>query len=99
MKIPVLVESEKGNGFRAEFLPGQALVAEGATPQDAIEKLRHALQVRIDQGARIAYLELEEPENPWLSLIGVYKDDPYLDEYKQAIAEYRKQVDDDPDHL
>jgi hypothetical protein len=26
-----------------------------------------------------------------------YKDDPYLDEYKQAIADYRKQVDEDPD--
>ena len=99
MKIPVLVQSEKGNGFRAEFLPGQAIVAEGATPEDAIENLRHAIQARIDQGARIAYVELAEAQNPWLSLIGVYKADPYLDEYKQAMAEYRKQVDEDPDRL
>ena len=57
MKIPVLVQSQNGNGFRAEVVPAQALVAEGATPEDAIEKLRSAIQTRIDQGARIAYLD------------------------------------------
>jgi predicted RNase H-like HicB family nuclease len=99
MKIPILVQSEDGNGFRAEVLPAQALVAQGATPEDAIEKLRRAIQTRIDHGARIAYLEFAEPPNPWLSLIGAYKGDPFLDEYKQAMADYRKQVDDDPDRL
>ena len=99
MKIPVLVQSENGNGFRAKLLPGQPLSAEGTTPEDAIENLRHAIQTRIDQGARIAYLELSEPHNPWLQLIGVYKDDPLLDGYRQAMADYRKQVDEDPDRL
>jgi predicted RNase H-like HicB family nuclease len=99
MKIPVLVQSENGNGFRAEVLPGQALVAQAATPEDAIEKLRKAIQARIDQGAWIAYLEFAEPPNPWLRLIGAYKGDPYLDEYKKAVADYRKQVDEDPDRL
>jgi hypothetical protein len=64
-----------------------------------MEKLRNVIQARLDQGAEIAYLEFAEKENPWLQLIGVYKDDPYLDEYNQAIAEYRKQVDEDPDRL
>jgi hypothetical protein len=99
MKIPVLVQAEPGNGFRAEVLPGQALVAEGATPESAMEKLRQSIQARLDRGARIAYLEFAEPENPWLALIGVYQGDPYLDDYKQALAEYRKQVDEDPDRL
>ena len=99
MKISILVQSESGNGFRAELLPGQPLTAQGTTPEDAIEKLRNAIQTRIDQGARIAYLEFSEPQNPWLALIGVYKNDPFLDEYKQALADYRKQVDEDPDRL
>src|SRR4029077_13186142 len=92
MKIPILVQCESGNGFRAELLPGQPLKAQRTTPEDAIQKLRNAIQTRIDQGARIAYLEFSEPQNPWLALIGVYKNDPFLDEYKQALADYRKQV-------
>ena len=51
------------------------------------------------KGAEIAYLEFAEKDSPWLKLIGVYKDDPYLDDYKQAVAEYRKQVNEDPDRL
>jgi predicted RNase H-like HicB family nuclease len=99
MKIPILVQSENGNGFRAEVLPTQDFAAEGPTAEVAMEKLREVIQTRLDKGAEIAYLEFAEKDNPWLQLVGVYKDDPYLDDYKQAIAEYRKQVDEDPDRL
>jgi hypothetical protein len=99
MKIPVLVQSENGNGFRAEVLPTQTFFAEGPTAEDAMKNLRGLIQARLDEGAEIAYLEFAEKENPWLQLIGVYKGDPYLDEYKQAIADYRTQVDEDPDRL
>ena len=99
MKIPVLVQSENGNGFRAEVLPSQTLVAEGSTAADAMENLRGLIQERIDHGAEIAYLEFAEKQNPWLQLIGVYKDDPYLEDYKQAIADYRREVDEDPNRL
>jgi hypothetical protein len=99
MKIPVLVQSENSNGFRAELLPSAALIGEGSTPEAAMDKLREAIQTRIDQGAKIAYVELEEVQNPWLQLVGVYKDDPYLNDYLQALADYRKQVDDDPDRV
>lgn len=98
MIIPILVQSENGNGYRAELLPTSAFVGEGATPEDAVKKLRERFQARLDQG-EIAYLEIGKTDNPWLKLIGVYKDDPYLEEYKQAIADYRKQVDADPDRL
>jgi len=99
MKIPVLVQSEDSNGFRAELLPSATLVGEGRTPEDAMDKLRDAIQSRLNQGAQIAYIELAEGQNPWLQLVGVYKDDPYLSDYLQALADYRKQVDDDPDRL
>jgi hypothetical protein len=99
MKVPVLVQSENGNGFRAEVLPAQALAAEGPTAEDALKKLRGIIQAKLDEGAQFACLEFAEEQSPWLKLIGVYKDDPYLDEYKRAIADYRKQVDEDPDRL
>jgi hypothetical protein len=99
MKIPVLVQPENGNGFRAELLPTQTFFGEGPTAEVALENLRGLIQERIDQGAEFACLEFAEKDNPWLQLIGAYKDDPYLDEYKQAIADYRRQVDENPDRL
>ena len=99
MKIPVLVQAENGNGFRAEVVSAQTISAEGPTAEVAIGDLRGKTQEKLDQGDRLASLEIADGENPWLHLVGVYKDDPYLDEYKQAIADYRKQVDEDPDRL
>ena len=99
MKIPVLVQSENGNGFRAEILSAQTLSAEGSSVEVAMDNLRGIIQDRLDHGARIETLEISESQNPWLQLVGVYKNDPYLDEYKQAIADYRKRVDEDPDRL
>ena len=31
--------------------------------------------------------------NPWLSGAGMFRDDPLFDEWQQAIAEYRREVD------
>ena len=99
MKIPILVQSENGNGFRAEILPATTFCGEGPTPKEAVENLRGLIQTRIDEGAEIGYLEFADNANPWLELIGVYKHDPYLSDYKQAIAEHRRQVEEDPDRL
>jgi hypothetical protein len=35
-------------------------------------------------------------EKPWLKVKGVCKDDPLFDEWQEAIAEYRREVDEDP---
>ncbi|MBI3821614.1 MAG: hypothetical protein HY289_02930 [Planctomycetes bacterium] len=99
MQIPVLLQSENGNGFRAEIMAGQLLSAEGPTAEVAMNNLRGKIQEQLDRGARIVNLEIVETPNPWLQLVGVYKDDPYLNDYKQAIADYRQQVDEDPDRL
>ncbi len=29
----------------------------------------------------------------------MFKDDPWIDEWKKAMGEYRKKVDEDPDYL
>ena len=81
MKIPVLVQSENGNGFRAEIISAQSLSAVGPTAEIAMEKLRAVIQEQLDRGAQIATLDVPESPNPWLRLVGVYKDDPYLEDY------------------
>jgi hypothetical protein len=40
---------------------------------------------------------LAQGENPWLKAAGMFHGDPYFEEWQEAIREYRRQVDNDPD--
>jgi hypothetical protein len=35
---------------------------------------------------------MEQP-NPWLERAGLFRDDPHWDEFQEAIADYRREVD------
>jgi hypothetical protein len=96
MEIPVLIEPVSGNGYRASTGEPLALSAEGATDEEALAKLRKAIEGRLAGGAQLVPLQVPGVENPWLRMEGIYKDDPLFDEWQEAIAEYRRQVDLDP---
>ena len=34
-----------------------------------------------------------ETKHPWMQFAGMFKDDPYWDEFQEAIAEYRREID------
>jgi hypothetical protein len=36
-------------------------------------------------------------DNPWLRIVGSLKDCPLFDEWQQSIADYRRQIDNDPE--
>jgi hypothetical protein len=97
MQIQVLVEPVVGNGYRATAgLPlGQS--AEGATAEEAVQRLRQAIEGRLSNGVRVVTLEVPAIDNPWLRIAGIFKDDPLFDEWQEAIADYRRQIDEDPD--
>ena len=48
----------------------------------------------------IAKLRLKhsQAENPWLKIAGIFKDDPFMEEWKQAMAEYRNQIEKDDNY-
>src|SRR5690242_7695159 len=96
MQIPVLIERVEGNGYRARGGEPFALTAEGATREEALQRLREVIKSRLAD-AECVSVEVPTTDNPWLRLEGVYKDDPLFDEWQAAIAEYRRQVDLDPD--
>lgn len=96
MQIPVLIEPVAGNGFRARSAEPFGLTAEGATSDEALDKLRQEIQNRLTAGARLVSLDVPA-DNPWKAMAGIYKDDPQFDDWQQAIAEYRRQVEEDPD--
>jgi hypothetical protein len=95
MEIPVLIEPVAGNGYRAKTGEPLALAAEGATADEAIRTLQGLIAQRLAHGARIVSVTVPE-EHPWLRFAGTLKDDPLFDEWQQAIAERRREMDNDP---
>ncbi len=97
MQIPILIEPIAGNGYRARGGEPLALTAEGATAEEALEKLRDLLDHRLAGGAQLVPLEVPDSGNPWMKMAGIFKDDPLFDDWQQAIADYRQKVEDDPE--
>jgi hypothetical protein len=87
-----------GNGYRARGVEPLGLTAEGDTPDEAVRKLRQLLQDRLAAGARLVALEFPAGDNPWRQMAGMFKDDPLFDDWQKAIAEYRKEVEEDPNY-
>lgn len=100
MHVPVILEQAKDNGFRASVFAPVPLVAEGASREQAVEKLRGMLCERLS-GAEVIQLELpvESRPDPWLAFAGVWRDHPDAAEVEENIRQYRREVDTDPMRL
>jgi hypothetical protein len=96
VKLAVLVEPMKGNGYRAQGTEPFAVSAKGATRAEALAKLRARIQARLKQGTEIIALEIGPEPHPWMELAGMFQDDPWLEDWVKSMEEYRQQVDDDP---
>ena len=96
MQIPVLVEEVKGNGFRARGTEPFAVSARGATRAEALAKLRTKIQSRLKKGTELMALEIGPPPHPWMEFAGMFKDDPWIDDWVKSMADYRREIEDDP---
>ncbi len=99
MQIPVLIESIARSGYRAKSKEPFALSAKGATREEALAKLRAKIESRLKKGTEIVGLEVGKQPHPWMEFAGMFKDDPWIEDWKQSIEEYRKKVDEDPNTL
>ncbi len=97
MQIPVLIEPIDGHGYRARGGEPLALTAEGPTREAALARLKEQLQARLRNGAEVVSLELTVMPHPLAEFVGMFKDDPMLQEWKKAMADYRRKIDQDPD--
>jgi hypothetical protein len=97
MKIAVLIEPVPGNGFRAKGGEPLAMSAEGATRAEAIAHLKTLIANRLTVGTELIGLELGPEEHSLAPVSGWTTDDPLLDEWQQAVVDYRRRVEDDPD--
>lgn len=97
MGIPVLILPIESHRFQARTSEPFAWSAEGATPEEAMDNLRKTAGQALATGARIENLELTPTDDPWLRFAGDLKDDPLVDAWRQAVAEYRQSIEDDLD--
>ncbi|HET6384718.1 MAG TPA: hypothetical protein VFJ58_15105 [Armatimonadota bacterium] len=96
MEISVVVEPVENVGYRAT---GLGLSAEGASSEAALQRLQEQIEERIARGVRIVSLQVPKDKNPWLRFAGGLKDHALADRWEQAMADYRMEVDSQPDEL
>lgn len=97
MPIQVLVEPIAKNGFRATSGAPLAVSVEAPTREKALAKLKKQLQARLKKGAELVPVELTPQAHPWVEFAGMFKDDPWIDDWKQSVDEYRRAKDAEPD--
>jgi hypothetical protein len=86
-----LVERLPDRRYRAKS--GEPIVAEaeGDSDAEAVDKLKSLLQARLTNGTRLTSVELSMPgEDPWIDGAGCLKDDPFLEQWQEAIRENRR---------
>ncbi len=93
MKIPILIEPTAERRYRATGGGPFAVSVEAETPEAAVDKMKSLIADRVNHGAVIAELELPCSENPWLAGAGMFRNDPFFDDWQQAIADCRHQID------
>lgn len=95
MVIPVLVEQISGDHFRAVTGEPLSLEVEATTRDEALEKLRQLIDSRMAAGAEIIEIPVGAEASPLAPFAGLLRDDPLVEPWKQAMAEYRSQRDGD----
>ena|SRR2546423_1860079 len=99
MQIAVLVEPMQGNGFRATGGEPFAISAEGATPDEALAKLKEQVQERLRAGGQIVTLQVSPEPHPLAKYAGMFPDDDMTREWEAAMVEYRRKIDEGPDDI
>jgi hypothetical protein len=94
MEIPIIVEPTGENAFRASSGGLWGLEIEAPTRDEAVQKLREMIDRRLDAGAEVFGLEIRGQAHPLAQFAGMLKDDPLLQPWKDAIAEYQRKTED-----
>ncbi len=94
LNYQVGIKQLKNGKYQTFVVDIPSLKASGNSKEEAIEKLSHRLQAFF-KDTEIINLEIEppQPKDPWMKFAGMFKDDPYFEEFLQAIQDYRNEID------
>jgi hypothetical protein len=101
VEISVIIEPVIGSRYRATGAGGLSvgLTAEGATAAEAIDRLADQVRTRVDLGAKLAELSVADGAAPWKQDAGWLQGDPLYESWREAMDEYRRTLDEDPEAL
>jgi predicted RNase H-like HicB family nuclease len=98
MEIPVIIEPIAENGYQASSGAPLGLTAQGPTREEALQRLQELLRNRLEAGVQIVSVSVaSQPPAPWARFAGALRGDPLLPAWRQAMADYRKKMEEDPD--
>ncbi len=99
MDVTVIVEPVNGSSYRVTGAGGLSvgLSAEGVTAAEAIDRLAEQIRTRMNGGATLTELTINEREPAWKEDAGCLRDDPQYESWREAIEEYRREMNADPD--
>ena len=96
MTIAVLIDPISEGGYLATGGPPFEASAQGATRDEALNRLRLEIEEKITAGAVNVPMEVgPDVSNPWLTGAGMFRDNPLFDAWQESIADYRRSVDED----
>jgi predicted RNase H-like HicB family nuclease len=98
MTFQVLVEHRGRRDFSATVLGWPDCSAQGATRQEALDRIQQAMRERLARSEIVPmeiHSNLDVPDHPWLKYAGMFKDHPLFDEVLGYVEEYRREVDAD----
>jgi predicted RNase H-like HicB family nuclease len=98
VEVPVLVEEAEGGGYRARTGEPFGIMVEGATVDDAVQKVRELIEARLAKRAQLVPMSVPAAqEHPSARFRGNWsKDDPVIQRWRQYVEEYRQKVEEDP---
>lgn len=101
MNVSVMLEQVRDSGYRATVFAPAPLVAEAATREQAIEKIREKIRERLSE-VEVIQVEvsgLAGTPDPWIAMAGTWRGHPDSAELEQHFRDYRRDVNADPGRL
>ncbi len=90
----VAVKQETEDSWTATALGWWDCKAEGTTREEALMRLNQVLAEQLAQVEIVQQtLPLPQRENSWLKVAGMFKDDSQWNEFIEAMAAYRQELD------
>jgi hypothetical protein len=101
VEVPVIIEPLGGHRFRVTGAGGLSvgLTAEGATAEEAFGRLAEQVRTRVNSGAKLTQMSVVAGAAPWKQDAGYLQDNPLYERWREAMAEYRRTLDEDPEAL
>lgn len=94
MQYQILIEHPNQNGYVASVIGLPDCVVEGATEDEALNRVKLRLKTRLAT-SKIVTVDVDVPAqgltgNPWIDSAGIFKDDPTFDEYMEILEQIRR---------